>query len=260
VNVRDKVVQAAERLASTRPYDRITYADIAAEAGVHWTAVRRHLGGRQEMRNWLQRLQTSLETPPADTRTRIMEAGAAVFARLGYHNTSLDKVAADAGLTKGAVYWHFSSKQELFLAILDHHLNKQLRVLPRQLDQALLSADPESALADWLAAQFCLPGEEDGRPMLFLEFVTSSREPEVRDRLRKVHGLMLDGAAAYFEEIQRKGWIRPDLDSQAVAIMVDALLKGLVVEWLIDPGRVQAKDMFRTISRILWHGMTPRKS
>ena len=260
MNVRDKVVQAAERLARTRPCDRITYADIAAEAGVHWTAVRRHLGGRQEMRSWLQRLQTSMEAPPADTRTRIMEAGAAVFARLGYHGTSLDKVAAEAGMTKGAVYWHFSSKQDLFLAILDHHLNRQMRLLPRQFDQTLQSADPETALAEWLAAQFCLPGEEDGRPMLFLEFVTSSREPEVRERLRKVHGLMLDGAAAYIGEMQRRGWLRPDLDPRAAALMIDALLKGLVVEWLVDPGRVQAKDGFRTIASVLWQGMMPRKS
>jgi len=260
LNVRDKVVEAAERLARTRPYDRITYADIAKEAGVHWTAVRRHLGSRQDMRNWLQRLQTSLETAPADTRTRILEAGAAVFARLGYPNTSLDKVAAEAGLTKGAVYWHFSSKQDLFLAILDHHLNRQLRLLPRQLDQTLQSADPEAALADWLATQLCLPGEEDGRPMLFLEFVTSSREPEVRERLRKVHGLMLDGASAYMQEIQRRGWIRPDLDPQAVALMVDALLKGLVVEWLIDPERVRSKELFRTMARLLWQGMMPQRS
>jgi len=259
VNVRDNIVEAAERLARTRPVDRITYADIAAEAGVHWTAVRRHLGSRQEMRDRLRSLQTSLGTPPADTRTRILEAGAAVFARLGYHSTSLDKVAAEAGLTKGAVYWHFSSKQDLFLAILDHHLDRQIRMLPRQLDQTLRSADPESALADWLDARFCLPGEDDGRPMLFLEFVTSSREPEVRERLRKVHGLMLDGAAAYIGELRRKGWIRPDLDPQAAAVMVDALLKGLVVEWLIDPGRVGAKDLLRTIARILWQGMTPQK-
>mgnify|MGYP001302925176 CR=1 FL=1 len=260
MNVRDKVVQAAEQLARTRPYDRITYADIAAEAGVHWTAVRRHLGSRQQMREWLRSLQTSFgETPPADTRTRILEAGKAVFARHGYHNASLDKVAAEAGLTKGAVYWHFASKQDLFLAILEQHLNWQIRMLPARLDRIVRSEEPESALADMLANQFGFSGEDAARPMLFLEFVTSSREPEVRDLLRNMHGMLLDAVAACIRELQALGWIRPDLDPQAASVMVDALLKGLVVEWLIDPGRVSAKEMFRTMAHILWHGIQPRQ-
>lgn len=258
LNVRDNVIQAAEQLARTRPYDRITYADIAKEAGVHWTAVRRHLGSKQELRAWLQDKQSALGKPATDTRTRILKAGAAIFAKFGYHNTSLDKVAADAGLTKGAVYWHFASKQDLFLAILDDHLNEQLRLLPLQLDRMLQSPEPESALAEWLAAQFCLPSEDDGRPMLFLEFVTTSREPEVRERLQKVHGKLVDGATACIHEIQRRGWVRQDLDPQAVSIVIDALLKGFVVEWLIDPQRVQSKDLFRNIAHLLWHGMSPR--
>jgi len=257
MNVRDRVVEAAERVARTKPHDRITYADIAAEAGVHWTAVRRHLGDRPTMREWLRGLQSARDTPHADTRTRILEAGAAVFAEQGYRSASLDKVAERAGLTKGAVYWHFASKQDLFLAILDHHLSAQTRLLPRQLDRVLRSDEPESALADLLADRFRLPGEDDGRPMLFLEFVLSGREPEVRERLRKMHGLMLDGAAACISELQRAGRIRSDLDPQAVSLMVDALLKGLVVEWLIDPGRAGDRELFRTMARVLWHGLTP---
>ena len=263
MNVRDKVIQAAEKLAQTLPFDRITYAEIAKEAGVHWTAVRRHLGDRQEMRAWLKEKQAALQDPFADTRTRILEAGVKVFAELGLHQASLDKVAAEAGLTKGAVYWHFSGKQDLFLAILDHQLNKQLRMLPGQMEQMLQADDPASALADWLASQLgCLDGEEgkERRPMLFLEFVTSSREPEVRERLQAVHGKILDGAALLMEEMRKKGLVRADADPEAASIMTDALLKGLVVEWLIDPERVRSKELFRTMARLLWQGMTPQRS
>jgi hypothetical protein len=42
--------------------------------------------------------------------------------------------------------------------------------------------------------------------------------------------------------------------------MVDALLKGLVVEWLIDPERVRSKELFRTMARLLWQGMKPQRS
>ena len=259
MNIKDKVIQAAEKLAQTLPFDKITYAEIAKEAGVHWTAVRRHLGDKQEMRAWLKEKQAARQDSFADTRTRILEAGVKVFAEQGYHQASLDKVAAEAGLTKGAVYWHFSSKQDLFLAILEYQLNKQLRMLPGQIEHMLKADDPESALSDWLSSQFgCLDGE-DGKSMLFLEFVTSSREPEVREKLKTVHGKILDGVALYMDEMRKKGLIRADLDPLAVSVMIDALLKGLVVEWLIDPERFKLKTLFQTISKVLWHGMLPQK-
>lgn len=258
MSVKDKVVQAAEKLALTMPVDRITYAEIARVAGVHWTAVRRHLGTKPEMRAWLREKQAARQEPMADTRTRIMEAGVRIFAELGYNHASLDKVAADAGVTKGAVYWHFASKQDLFLAILEQQLNEQLRMLPRQIESMLKASDPEAALAEWLSAQFCFLEEEDGKSMLFLEFVTSSREPEVRAKLQAIHGKILDGVGLYMKEMQQRGLIQSDLDPQAVSLMADALLKGLVVEWLIDPRRVKLKTLFRTISKVLWHGMLPQ--
>jgi len=259
LNVKDRVVQAAEKLAQTMPHDRITYAEIAREAGVHWTAVRRHLGDRQEMRAWLKRLQDDRRESFADTRTRILEAGGNVFAELGYHRASLDRVAAEAGLTKGAVYWHFSGKQDLFLAILEHHLNGQLRLLPGRMERMLKSDDPATALGDWLLREIGGLREGDGKPRLFLEFVMSGREPEVREKLQAVHGKLLDGVASLVEGMQGRGLIRADLDPAAASLMVDALLKGLVVEWLIDPGRFDAADWCQTISKVLWHGLQPQR-
>jgi len=258
MTVRDKVMAAAEKILNMKPYDQITFAEIAKEAGVHWTAVRRHFGGKRQMREWLKAKQAE-ESRFADTRTRILEAGQRMFAELGYANASLDKVAAAAGLTKGAGYWHFSSKQDLFLAILEHSLEKQLRQLPGQTERLLSADDPETALAEWLQAQFECLERESGGPRLFLEFIASSREPDVRMKLREVHGRIIDGASAMIEELQRKGAVSARLDPHAVSLAIDALLKGYVVEWLIDPGRCESKSLFRTIAGLLWKGLEPRK-
>lgn len=258
MSVKEKVLEAAEKLAQSLPVDRITYAEIAREAGVHWTAVRRHLGSKQDMQAWLKEKQGAEQGAFADTRTRIMEAGVNVFAALGYHQASLDKVGAAAGLTKGAVYWHFSSKQDLFLAILEYQLDNQLRMLPNQIERMLKADDPERALSEWLAAQFGHLDGADHGSMLFLEFVTSSREPEVREKLKNVHGKILDGVTEYLEDMQKKGLIRTDLPPHAISIMFDALLKGLFMEWLIDPARMSGKSLFASISKVLWHGIQPQ--
>jgi AcrR family transcriptional regulator len=62
----------------------------------------------------------------AATRTRLLEAAARVYARRGFAGATLDEVAAEAGFTKGAVYAHFGSKENLLLALLQEHLAGQI--------------------------------------------------------------------------------------------------------------------------------------
>lgn len=61
------------------------------------------------------------ETP--DTRTRILEAAARVFAQKGYHETRVDDIVAESGTSKGSVYFHFVSKEKIFLALIDTFAN-----------------------------------------------------------------------------------------------------------------------------------------
>jgi len=54
-----------------------------------------------------------------DTRTKILESAAAVFARKGYHETRVDDIALESGTSKGAFYFHWPSKEKIFLALVD---------------------------------------------------------------------------------------------------------------------------------------------
>lgn len=259
MSVKSKILEAAEQLAKAKPYDQITFAEIAEMAGVHWTAVRRHLGSKQEMRIWLQEKQTGLNGSLSDTKSRILEAAGLIFSEHGYRNASLDKVAAAAGMTKGAVYWHFANKQDLYLAIIERNLQQQSRQLPLQIDQILGADDPETALYLWLQSQFDCIGEGDGRALLFYEFVTSSREPEIRNKLKEMYGKALDGLGSFLAETQRNGYIEQGLDPHYIGIMVDGLIKGIVIEWIIDPERCQLEPLMRTMSKVLWNGLRPKK-
>lgn len=258
LTVRDQVYKAAEELVGSKPFDQITFAEIAKRAGVHWTAVRRHFGDKQGMRKWLMEHQMEQQGSLADTRTRILEAAAKVFAEQGYVQASLEKAAAEAGLTKGAVYWHFPSKQDLFLAIIERNLTQQQQQLPLDIEQLLGAEDPEAALTAWLYAQFACLENGDGGSMLFFEFVTSSREPEIRAKLQKVYGQSLEAIGDFLAQMQQQGYIAEGLNAQAVGIMVDGLIKGLLIEWLIDPVRCELKPLLETVAQVLWRGIAPR--
>src|SRR4051795_6101133 len=74
------------------------------------------------------------EIKQEQTRARLLEAAAAVFARRGYHVATLEDVAAEAGFTKGAVYSNFESKEALFLALVDVEIGKRVKEIGRVLD------------------------------------------------------------------------------------------------------------------------------
>lgn len=260
MQTRDRIIKAAYELAAERPFDKISFADVAKIAGVHWTAVRRHFSSKQDMQQVLAEWQLDNGHAFVDTRTRILDAAASVFAKHGYSGASLDHVAADAGLTKGAVYWHFSSKQDLFLALCDRNLTKQLNVVPSQAKDILASSEPMEALALWLQSQIACCGQNANQPMLFFEFITSSREPAVKEKLRETYAKIFDGTGMVLKEMQDGGYLSRDVDPQVLAVMFHAIINGLLLTWLIDPDRVPFDSMSSEVSRILWEGLNPKKA
>lgn len=64
-----------------------------------------------------------------ETRQMLLESAAETFAQLGFHGASVDKIAEFAGFSKGAVYAHFESKEELFLALLEQQIQSHVNLI-----------------------------------------------------------------------------------------------------------------------------------
>src|SRR5687768_15584290 len=125
------------------------------------------------------------EEKKARTRERLIEAARTVFAQRGFAAASLDDVAEEADLTKGAVYSNFANKEDLVLAVLDDNFN-------RRMDEALSQVDMDGTLEEQAragGALFMANFEADRwADMLFLDFVTyAARNPEFRARLAARH-------------------------------------------------------------------------
>lgn len=99
--------------------------------------------------------RSSRDEQRARTRADLLSAAATVFARNGYHATSVDMVAEAAGYTKGAVYSNFTSKEDLFLALADEHLDQAVETL----EEIVTSAEP--------AERADLLGERRGKMHVF---------------------------------------------------------------------------------------------
>jgi AcrR family transcriptional regulator len=62
-----------------------------------------------------------------ETREQVLAAAARMFAQRGFHATSLDAIAEEAGFSRGAVYYNFADKEELFLELLDRRYRRERR-------------------------------------------------------------------------------------------------------------------------------------
>src|SRR5437763_4351759 len=97
-----------------------------------------------------------------EARDELLTAALRVFARRGYREAGVDEIAAEAGYSKGALYWHFSSKQDLLLTLVEERIDAPLR----ELVALLGSAPPERDMAVGAARGFARPLGRQGEGVL----------------------------------------------------------------------------------------------
>ncbi|HEY2225676.1 helix-turn-helix domain-containing protein [Actinomycetospora sp.] len=182
----------------------------------------------------------------ARTHENLLDAGLAVFADRGYGAASVEEIARRAGVSVGSVYAHFTSKEKLFLALLERRADREFAAAETELaagfDAVLPALDRrlrEEADSDHLA----LLGAE--------AWLYAVRSPEFGEGLaahqarveRVVSGLVA-------AERQRRG-VTWTLDDAEVAGVVNALYQGLVQQRRLRPESV-ADDLFgRTLTALL---------
>jgi AcrR family transcriptional regulator len=120
----------------------------------------------------------------AMTRQHLLDAAAIVFARNGFHGSTLDEVAATAGFTKGAVYSNFKSKEDLFVELLDVRITRQFAVVAEVLESGPRErAEQLPRIRDLISSMQSTFWDDDWCA-LYLEFVLyARRNPEAKAKL-----------------------------------------------------------------------------
>jgi AcrR family transcriptional regulator len=172
-----------------------------------------------------------------DAREELLRAAAAVFAERGFRDASVEEIAQRAGYSKGALYWHFASKDDLFFALMD----ASVEAPTREMIDLLQSAPPQQDMALEGSRRFVevLQGQ---RELLLLEheyWSQAVRDPELRARYAS-HRAELRAALASALEVRLRHLGAPplDVDPRAMATVLMGLTAGLARERLLEPGAV----------------------
>jgi AcrR family transcriptional regulator len=167
-----------------------------------------------------------------ETRSRILEAAEQCFARYGYDSTGVAEICKTAGISKGALYHHFPSKQAIFVEMFESWMRgfvvgmEQLRDSAASVPEAMLQMVKMTGLIFKSAA---------GQLPLFIEFLTkASREPETWKAAIAPYKFF----RGFFAELIRRGIEEGSLravDPELIAGIIVSFGAGLVMQGVFDP-------------------------
>ena len=191
-----------------------------------------------------------------EAREELLTAALHVFARRGYRDAGVDEIAAEAGYSKGALYWHFSGKEELLAALLEERIDAPTR------DRVALlaSAPPERDMAQEATKEFA-HRLSDEREALLLEreyWGLAIRDPELHARYRERQAELRKALAVALEARARHlGAPGLPIPSEDVARIVMTIIGGLTFDDLMEPGSVRPELLGEALG-IVYAGLVAR--
>lgn len=189
-------------------------------------------------------------------REELLTAALHVFARRGYDQAGVDEIAAEAGYSKGALYWHFSGKEDLLTALLEERIDGPARELV-----ALLQSAPADRDMSVEATQAFARRLRDQREAVLLDreyWSLAIRDPELRARyIARQTDLRVALAKALQARMDHLGTPNLPMGAERVARIVMSIIAGLAVDELIEPGSVDPELLGETLA-VLYSGLLAR--
>ena len=188
------------------------------------------------------------------TRTRLLDAAATVFARRGIASASLEEVAEEAGLTKGAVYSNFESKDDLIGALIHERIDDQTGAIAGLVSPEG-SAEEQAAQAGGLFMRV-FEQERDAWLLAFEFSIHLARNPELAGPFySRYGGLQATMARVMAERAAEHGTELP-LPAKELAAGLFALGQGIALARLSDPEGVP-EDLFAKMLAVIFRGQEP---
>ena len=186
------------------------------------------------------------------TRQQIIDAAREVFHECGVTKSTLDGIAVCAGVTRGAVYWHFKNKTELFFAM------RAQAVLPLidSIDNTLLDAsadDPLDGIEQALYRMLCglrsdkVAWEVFRIASLRCEYV--GEFAPVLEEFRKYHAKRLDKLTIAYQRAKEKGLLRQGLEPRAMALDTMSFFEGMLRRFSLESGNGLISRNLRSMIR-----------
>ena len=200
-------------------------------------------------------LKTSKTAQSKETSNRILTQAMGIFLEKGYHGTSIDDITRAAGVTKGALYWHFRSKEDLLKKIVENFERRFLDGLIQAVKD--VQGDIRGKIEKYFRynAAFSYYNRE-----LCVSFTTLAAElvgahhgtePEFKRIYKKyqkfLSTLILRG--------KKEKMFKKEIDADLAALIIIAFHDGILIRWFMNRDEIDGKAYVNTFKKIMLHGL-----
>ena len=188
------------------------------------------------------------------SRAAILTAAMNLISKHGFNGTTADKIATEAGLSKGSIFWHFENKENLFLAVIKSIRDGLLQAIMSGQEEKLTSREKLNLLLDnytgiiEVDCSRCLD-----LTVLIIEMVETN--PELAGRLRDLFVELADLLTALLEEGKERGEIGGSIDSQMTAYAIVGNMQGMTVQYYLNRDKLQYGRLMKAYKGFLLAGL-----
>ncbi len=194
-----------------------------------------------------------------DVRQRILDAARQEFSAKGYHLAVVDDIAAQAGVSKGAIYWHFENKSALLLAVARTEMGRLVKYLEAV---SMEEGHPPVARIEAFIVATLTYYTDHPEFCNLLKIFTLPGGPELDEATLET--LIVDEyrrGRQIIETLLQKAVEQGEVEASKVSLatsMLVALLEGLVYQWVVDREAIPIRERANDIARIFLEGVIKR--
>ena len=190
----------------------------------------------------------SARLPRDERRAQLLVAALEVFTAAGYHSAAMDEIADRANVSKPVLYQHFPSKLELYLAVLDLHIDSLVFAIQKAIAS---NRENSSRVAATVEAYFGFIDSE-GEAFRLLFESDMNLEPQVRERLNR---MTYDCAAAVSAVISIDTGLGKE-ESMMLAVGIIGTVQTTARHWLDRDGKIDRRRAIELVMNLIWRGIS----
>lgn len=188
-------------------------------------------------------------------KDQIMNAAQIVVASKGYDQTRMDDIVEKAQLSKGAIYWYYKSKKDIYLSLIDYWFNEYSAGVLKSLEDKDSSSEQLKSLFEYFVDQF------DQNPDTFKIMVefwrTSGLDVDFNNKLQEIYSQFLEYIIDIIKNGIESGEFK-EVDPRITALSILINIEGIHWFTLFDKSGVEAHEYINTISNFILNGLKKR--
>jgi len=203
----------------------------------------------------MERLRPTENPPNGNAEERILREAMRLFWEKGYHGTSIDDITRAAGLTKGALYWHYNSKEDLLRRIIAEYEKRFLDGLIQHVNEVKGSIVDKIEKYFRYNAAFAYYNQE-----LCVSFITLSGElvgahHPIETEIRRINKKYQNFLSHLIRQGKKEKIIKKEFDTGLAALAIIAFHAGILVQWSISRDEINGEAYANTFKNVILNGL-----